>query len=825
MKKLLLLGALLFSLTSTKAQFGPFNDIIIGDVNEPEQMIPVDFDLDGDLDILMRSTYEISWYENSGLGEFYYEVGIDYTGVPTAHIDFDVVDFDSDGDYDIIGSNMGDTPSFFKNNGDGTFEEIYLPELVTLELFEAVDFDDDGDIDIVGVSEETIVWFEADGTGEIIDEHVLETLVFEVMDFIIADTDNDSDLDIIWSTSLDGGKVFFIENSGAEAFEDRVTADSGMMRPSSLSATDVDGDLDLDIVYGSWNDDDGGAIHWNENMGDGTFSGSFLISDGYGGEVFIDAGDIDLDGDADLIMCSSLDNSVAWFENTGLATFESPSIMASFIGYANGIALGDIDDDGDLDGFTHGKLPDDKVGWFENATLNPNHVEGRIFLDANENGVMDDTEVGFPWAIVASDPDGTMSVTNLDGTYVVSFAGLADGDYTIFPAIDYWGITTAYDFYDVEVSDDLTFMDTLDFGLFPDELVDSLGTDITGPYAARCNDTIPMWLTVMNLGTTFPSGIMHLELDDNLDYVSSEVAPDSIVGQNLYWSYEDFYYFEIESFVIQVATPEADDVVISTLTSTIVESDEVLFTAVDELEIVIDCAYDPNDKTADPAGEGPEGNISASTEWIEYTVRFQNTGTSYAEDVIIRDQLDENLIWTSIQPLYASHEMEFEFNPSGDVAFVFNEIFLPDSNENEIESHGFVKYRIKLKPDLAIGTTIENTAEIYFDYNPAVITNTTLNTIAEMGDVSIPLNENITSVAVYPNPASDFAYVYVNMEEQVEYTIHMYSVIGQAVYLQENISVSQTKISTSQLEKGLYILVIESSVDGSQLFNSKLIIE
>src|SRR5690606_1315445 len=144
----------------------------------------------------------------------------------------------------------------------------------------------------------------------------------------------------------------------------------------------------------------------------------------------------------------------------------------------------------------------------------------------------------------------------------------------------------------------------------------------------------------------------------------------------------------------------------------------------------------------------------ASTDWIEYTVRFQNTGTDYAEDVIIRDQLDENLIWTSIQPLFSSHDMEFEFDPSGKVAFVFNDIMLLDSNTNELESHGFVKYRVRMKPDLALGETIENTAYIYFDFNEAVITNTALNTIVEPKELSIETVATETELSVFPNPTS-----------------------------------------------------------------------
>lgn len=822
MKNFLLFTLILFSFSTAKAQFGPFIDMVSGDVFDPLDMIPIDFDMDGDMDVVVRGEHHIYWIENLGSGDFSFGHEI---GLIEATIDFAVVDFDMDGDYDIPITNDSGMGTYLRNLGDGTFEEVTILELVNGTLFEAVDFDADGDPDLVSIKEGSIVWLEGDGTGAIIAEHELETLVFDEADFTLADTDNDSDLDIIWCSYADGGKVFFMENLGGGIFDDRETADSGMTYPSSVVACDVDGDLDLDIVYGSWTFIDGGEINWIQNMGDGTFSGTTLISADHDGETHVASGDIDMDGDADLMACSANDSKVSWYENTGLAAFEEGSLMATDIDYANAVLLGDFDADGDLDGYALGIFPGN-VGWFENATLNPLHVEGQLYYDENENGIMDGAETGFPWAAMVSDPDGTMAVTHPDGTYSISFVGLADGDYEIFPELVHWGVTSAYSTYDVEVSDDFTFMDTLDFGMFPSEYVDSLGTDLTGGQFPRCSDTVGFWLSVNNLGTTFPSGVMHLELDDSLYYVTADILPDSIDGQHIYWSYETLFFFEVETFLVQVGTPDGlEDTLSSILTSTVVEAGATVFSASDELEQIVVCAYDPNDKTPDPMGEGPEGSIPASTEWIEYTVRFQNTGTDYAEDVLIRDQLDEDLIWTSIQPLFSSHGMVFEFDPSGEVSFIFDNIILPDSNSNEIESHGFVKYRIQLKPDLAVGTTIENTANIYFDFNPAVITNTAINTIAEPSNIGILTDEPTTELEVYPNPADDFVYVVLNKEMELTYVVRLYNAMGQVVYSQENVNTGLTKINTSNLDKGLYVIMIESSDDHLQLYNSKLIIK
>jgi hypothetical protein len=64
----------------------------------------------------------------------------------------------------------------------------------------------------------------------------------------------------------------------------------------------------------------------------------------------------------------------------------------------------------------------------------------------------------------------------------------------------------------------------------------------------------------------------------------------------------------------------------------------------------------------------------------------------------------------------------------GIVRFVFENIMLPDSNVNEATSHGFVKFTIHPRSDVPLGTSIPNSAAIYFDFNEPVITNTSIHT-------------------------------------------------------------------------------------------------
>jgi hypothetical protein len=159
------------------------------------------------------------------------------------------------------------------------------------------------------------------------------------------------------------------------------------------------------------------------------------------------------------------------------------------------------------------------------------------------------------------------------------------------------------------------------------------------------------------------------------------------------------------------------------------------------------CAYDPNDITGYPAflPTGSEGYDSPRYilpgHEVLFVVRFQNTGNYPAEDVKIDIPLDPTK-WDigEFSPLHASaldmgclhddgtYDLIVDSNQVV-IKFVFEDIYLPDSVSNEEASHGFAAFRIKARNDLAHNTELNAQAFIYFDANPAVVTNQTIHTI------------------------------------------------------------------------------------------------
>ncbi len=172
----------------------------------------------------------------------------------------------------------------------------------------------------------------------------------------------------------------------------------------------------------------------------------------------------------------------------------------------------------------------------------------------------------------------------------------------------------------------------------------------------------------------------------------------------------------------------------------------------------IDCttnvgSFDPNDKQGYPVGYGADHYIRPGTD-IEYLVRFQNTGTDTAFTVQIIDTLSAWLDPASIRFGCSSHPYRYDLNGEGIVHFIFEDIFLPDSNTNEAASHGFAKFIIKPRFEAPLETLIENTAAIFFDFNDPVYTNTTFHRLGE-NFLTVGLWQPATpraEISAVPNP-------------------------------------------------------------------------
>jgi len=229
-----------------------------------------------------------------------------------------------------------------------------------------------------------------------------------------------------------------------------------------------------------------------------------------------------------------------------------------------------------------------------------------------------------------------------------------------------------------------------------------------------------------------------------------------------------------------------------------------------DASVSIDCqqnigAYDPNDKRGIPTGYGQEHFIEQGQE-LEYHIRFQNTGTDTAFTVVIADRISEALDLTSIRPGASSHPYTFSIEKDRHVEFRFENILLPDSTTNLAESVGFVKFKISQKPGLPLGTEIRNQAAIYFDFNEAILTNTTLHTLGRdfitLAEPPTPTDPGEADLTVGPNPSS--GPLVFRWSETVTGYLRIFDALGRQCFSSE-IAGETFELSGEKFSDGLYI--------------------
>jgi len=245
----------------------------------------------------------------------------------------------------------------------------------------------------------------------------------------------------------------------------------------------------------------------------------------------------------------------------------------------------------------------------------------------------------------------------------------------------------------------------------------------------------------------------------------------------------------------------------------------------------IDCqqnvaAYDPNDKSAQPEGYDLPHYIDLNVP-IDYKVRFQNTGTDTAFNVVILDTLSTYLDIPSLQMGASSHLYNWNIIDGNVLEVRFPDIMLVDSNANEPLSHGFFRYRIDQLPNNPIDSVIENQAAIYFDYNPPIFTNTTFHTIG-IPDSFIVLSsqffyEKELEVQVFPNPFRDMTTLKVLGKDYPQLEVLIFDLSGRLMRQKSSRTNNEVQFYRRDLPAGIYFYRLQS--EGQWLNSGKIIIQ
>ncbi len=226
-------------------------------------------------------------------------------------------------------------------------------------------------------------------------------------------------------------------------------------------------------------------------------------------------------------------------------------------------------------------------------------------------------------------------------------------------------------------------------------------------------------------------------------------------------------------------------------------------------------SYDPNMKEV-----YPQQVLPGYDDYFTYTIHFQNLGSAPAFNIRIADTLSNNLDVETFQVLNYSDPNTITIN-NNILQVRFPNIMLPDSASNPEGSKGFIQYKIKPKSGLAVDSTIKNTAYIYFDYNPAVVTNTAITEYVETMDVATIEKES--SFKIFPNPSNGKINITTDLKLDGEIKIQLFDLSGKELEIDEieNVNSSNWKINLNE-NSGFYILQIKDS-EGN-LFKKKIVL-
>ncbi len=316
-----------------------------------------------------------------------------------------------------------------------------------------------------------------------------------------------------------------------------------------------------------------------------------------------------------------------------------------------------------------------------------------------------------------------------------------------------------------------------------------------------------------NVASTTPiSGTVSMTLDPLTVFVSSVPTPTSISGSMITWNYSGLSTTSRMQFIDVTfhTSPLADTFNPMDSTGDIICLDFDITPTIGDCYlpnnhhhrcIPVGMSWDPNNKEVSPQGAGPEGIIAPGTD-LTYTINFQNMGTSFARNVFVMDTLDPDLDINTFQLISNSHPVQVHWIEGNILKFAFDNIMLVDTSVSQDSSQGYFQYRIKHNATAPIGTEISNTASIYFDSNPAIVTNTTHNKLGEPNSIPNRNNESST-IKIYPNPAQEFVMIEIEGKELA--TIEVYNMLGKLIETKAIIN-HQEKLSIEKYNNGVYLI-------------------
>ncbi len=441
-------------------------------------------------------------------------------------------------------------------------------------------------------------------------------------------------------------------------------------------------------------------------------------------------------------------------------------------------------------------------------------LSGRLYLDDDADCTMDGGENRVPNSIVTVEPGPYYLTTNDNGQYTTA---LPYGSYTVneqHPSF----VQSCPAPFTLSGPGVLTVNTACAGGQPLDVMVD------VGSGPARPGFALGYGLHVRNLTPASTGTVtLTLEVDPALTYISSTPPASSVVGNIITWTDPQLTLsvpFQERHVHVSFQVPPDVGLIGTDLNATATiatqNTDGDLSNNTYAHSVTVTGSFDPNDKVAaTSSGLSDSQFFLQQDEWIDYTIRFQNTGTDTAFNIVVSDTIPPQLDPGSILMGAASHPYTWNLTLDGILSIVFADIMLPDSNVNEAASHGFVLLRIKPQGGLMPGEIISNIANIFFDFNPAVITEPSV-LVAEFSTGALEQAQGQGRLHLLPNPVNDR--LSIASDEVIE-SIRIFATDGREVIA--NVRASASSLDVSSLDSGSYLLI--ATMDDGSIFRERFI--
>ncbi|MCZ2392280.1 MAG: hypothetical protein LC105_00275, partial [Chitinophagales bacterium] len=411
------------------------------------------------------------------------------------------------------------------------------------------------------------------------------------------------------------------------------------------------------------------------------------------------------------------------------------------------------------------------------------NIQGQSKLDLSGQGCNDGNSA-FPQLKIEikSLTDSGILISNNQGHFSTD---LIPGTYTLTPLFEnsYFSTTPA--------SSTFTIPDTVapTLCITPKGDFNELAVSLIPVRAARPGFSDAQYKIVYkNQGTTTQSGTVTFSFDDDkMNVISSSPAADQSDFGLLTFNFSNLAPFESQSVLITMRTNaptdnpavNVDDVLNFSANIT-AQTDETPEDNTAVLYQTVVGSYDPNDKTC------LEGDIITPDmvgKRVNYLIRFENTGTAPAENVVVTDYIDTTVFdVNSLLVTSASHICHTQISNGNKVQFIFSDIQLPFT---EPDKHGYVAFSILLKDDLQIGDSIKNYADIYFDYNLPITTNEAVSEVKNRVITSVKQRISDIQLSVYPNPSKGNFSVELKSNTNAPVVINVIDIKGKIVFAKQ----------------------------------------